>query len=66
MGIAFGDTPAGSRIDMIAVTPDGLGISGIVRMPLGFSKRFRGLVMGPDNALYASTDEGEIYRITAE
>ena len=35
-------------------------------MPLGFSKRFRGLVMGPDNALYASTDEGEIYRITAE
>jgi glucose/arabinose dehydrogenase len=66
MGIAFGDTPAGSRIDMIALTPDGLGISGIVRMPLGFSKRFRGLVMGPDNALYAATDEGEIYRITAE
>ncbi len=66
MGIAFGDTPPGSRIDMIALTADGLGISGIVRMPLGFQKRFRGLVMGPDNALYASTDEGEIYRITAE
>ncbi len=66
MGIAFGDTPAGSRIDMIALTPDGLGISGIVRMPLGFSKRFRGLVMGPDNALYVATDEGEIYRVTAE
>lgn len=66
MGIAFGDTPPGSRIDMIDLTPDGLGIRGIVRMPLGFSKRFRGLVMGPDNALYASTDEGEIYRITAE
>jgi glucose/arabinose dehydrogenase len=66
MGIAFGDTPAGSRVDMIALTPDGLGISGIVRMPLGFSKRFRGLVMSPDNALYAATDEGEIYRITAE
>jgi glucose/arabinose dehydrogenase len=66
MGIAFGDTPAGSRIDLIDLTPDGLGIRGIVRMPLGFSKRFRGLVMGPDNALYAATDEGEIYRITAE
>ena len=66
MGIAFGDTPPGSRIDMIDLTPDGMGIRGIVRMPLGFAKRFRGLVMGPDNALYASTDEGEIYKITAE
>ena len=65
MGIAFGDTPAGSRIDMIGLTTDGLGINGIVRMPLGFTKRFRGLVMGPDNALYASTDEGEIYKISA-
>ena len=65
MGIAFGDTPAGSRIDVIGLTTDGLGINGIVRMPLGFTKRFRGLVMGPDNALYASTDEGEIYKISA-
>lgn len=66
MGIAFGDTPPGSRIDIIDLTPDGLGIRGIVRMPLGFSKRFRGLVMGPNNALYTATDEGEIYKITAE
>ncbi len=66
MGIAFGDTPPGSRIDIIDVAADGLAIKSVVRMPLGFSKRFRGLVMGPDNALYASTDEGEIYRITAE
>ena len=66
MGIAFGGTPAGSRIDIINIAPDGLGIRGIVRMPLGCQKRFRGLVMGPDNALYASTDEGEIYKITAE
>lgn len=66
MGIAFGDTPAGSRIDIIDITDDGLGISGIVRMPTGMTKRYRGLVMGPDNALYASTDEGEIYKITAK
>jgi len=66
MGIGFGGTPAGSRIDMISLTPDGLGINGITRMPLGFAKRFRGLVMGPDNALYVSTDAGEIYQVTAE
>jgi glucose/arabinose dehydrogenase len=35
-------------------------------MPLGFSARFRGLAMGPDNALYVATDEGEIYKVTAE
>ena len=66
MGIGFGGTPPGSRIDMISITPDGLGINGITRMPLGFSKRFRGLVMGPDNALYVAVDEGEIYKVTAE
>ncbi len=66
MGIAFGDTPAGSRIDMYDLAADGLSIKSVVHMPLGFSKRFRGLVMGPDNALYASTDEGEIYKITAD
>jgi len=66
MGIAFGDTPQGSRIDLISITPDGLGINGITRMPMGFSARFRGLVMGPDNALYVATDEGAIYRVTAE
>ena len=66
MGIGFGGTPPGKRIDMISITPDGLGVNSIVRMPLGFSKRFRGLVMGPDNALYVAVDEGEIYRVTAE
>ena len=65
MGIGFGDTPPGSRIDMYDLALDGLSIKSVVRMPLGFSKRFRGLVMGPDNALYVATDEGEIYRVTA-
>lgn len=66
MGIGFGDTPPGSRIDMISLTADGLGINGITQMPLGFSSRFRGLVMGPDNALYVATDDGEIHKVTAE
>ena len=35
-------------------------------MPVGVSKRFRGLEMGPDNALYATTDEGEIFKISAK
>lgn len=65
LGIGFGGTPIGQRIDMVGITPDGLGINGITRMPLGFSKRFRGLVMAPDNSLYVAVDEGEIYRITA-
>jgi glucose/arabinose dehydrogenase len=66
MGIGFGGTPEGARIDLISVTPDGLGINGITRMPLGFSARFRGLAMGPDNALYVATDEGGIHKVTAE
>ncbi|MEM8840235.1 MAG: PQQ-dependent sugar dehydrogenase [Pseudomonadota bacterium] len=66
MGIAFGDTPEGSRIDMISITPDGLGINGITQMPLGFSERFRGLVMGPDGSLYVAVDGGNIYKVTAE
>ena len=66
MGIGFGGTPPGQRIDLISITPDGLGINGIVRMPLGFSERFRGLVMGPDNALYVAVDSGTIFKVTAE
>ena len=66
MGIGFGDTPAGSRIDMYDLAADGLSIKSVVRMPLGFAKRFRGLVMSPDNALYVATDEGEIYRVSAQ
>lgn len=66
MGIAFGDTPAGSRIDIVDLAADGLSVKSVIHMPVGFSKRFRGLVMGPDNALYAATDEGEIYKITAK
>lgn len=66
MGIGFGDTPSGMRIDIYDIATDGLSIKSVVHMPVGMSKRFRGLVMGPDNALYASTDEGEIYKITAK
>ena len=36
----------------------------VVHMPLGMEKRFRGLSMGPDNALFATTDEGEVWKIS--
>jgi len=65
MGIAFGGTPGGLRIDMYDIDADGQSIKSVVHMPLGMEKRFRGLRMN-NGSLYASTDEGEIWQITAE
>jgi len=66
MGIGFGGTPSGMRIDIYDLPQDGLSMKSVIHMPVGVSKRFRGLRMGPhDNALYATTDEGEIYKISA-
>ena len=66
MGIGFGGTPGGMRIDIVDIAPDGLSVKSVIHMPVGVSKRFRGLEMGPGNALYATTDEGEIYKISAQ
>ena len=65
MGIAFGDTPAGSRIDIVDIAENGLSVKSVIHMPMGMSNRYRGLVLGPDGALYVSTDEGGIYKVTA-
>jgi glucose/arabinose dehydrogenase len=53
------------RIDIVDIAPDGLSVKSVIHMPVGVSKRFRGLEMGPDNALYATTDEVEIYKNSA-
>ena len=66
MGIAFGGTPGGMRIDITDIAKDGLSVKSVIHMPVGASKRFRGLEMGPGNALYATTDEGEIFKISAQ
>jgi glucose/arabinose dehydrogenase len=66
MGIGFGGTPGGMRIDIVDIATDGESVKSVIHMPVGVSKRFRGLEMGPGNALYASTDEGEIYKISAQ
>ena len=65
MGIGFGGTPVGQRIDVVALAEDGMSAE-VVEMPLPMpSGRFRSVVLGPDGALYTATDEGEIYQITA-
>lgn len=64
MGIGFGGTPVGQRIDLIHMAEDGLSVHDVMEMPLPMgSGRFRSLVQGPDGALYAAIDEGDIYRI---
>jgi glucose/arabinose dehydrogenase len=64
MGIGFGGTPVGQRIDVLAIPEDGSPVSDVVEMPLPMpAGRFRSVVLGPDGALYTATDEGEIYRV---
>jgi aldose sugar dehydrogenase len=64
MGIGFGGTPAGQRIDVIDLAEDGLSAE-VIEMPLPMpAGRFRSVVQGPDGNLYTSTDEGEIHQIT--
>ncbi len=62
LGIGFGGTPVGHRIDVVDLAEDGLSVHSVETMPLE-ARRFRGLTLGPDGALYAVTDEGEILRI---
>jgi len=51
--------------DVFDLADDGLSIKGAIIMPTGITTRYRGLIMGPDNALYATVDDGIIYRIEA-
>ena len=67
MGIGFGGTPIGQRIDVIQMNEEETEIVDVTEMtlPEGMDPgRFRSLVLGPDGSLYAAVDEGEIYRIT--
>jgi glucose/arabinose dehydrogenase len=66
MGIGFGGTPIGQRIDIITLAEDGLS-SETAAMPLPMEPgRFRSVVQGPDGFLYTATDEGQIYQIIPE
>jgi glucose/arabinose dehydrogenase len=64
MGIGFGGTPIGQRIDVIELT-DELTVEDVTELTLPMeSGRFRSVVFGPDGSLYTATDEGFIHKLT--
>ncbi len=64
MGIGFGGTPVGQRIDVVKLASDGMsGEVTSVSLPMA-AGRFRSVVQGPDGSLYAAVDEGTIYKLT--
>jgi glucose/arabinose dehydrogenase len=66
MGIGFGGTPIGQRIDVFELSTDGgISVVDVTEMTLPMEPgRFRSLVTGPDGSLYAAVDAGTIYRMT--
>ena len=65
MGIGFGGTPIGQRIDVIQFNEDGTDVFDVTEMTLPMEPgRFRSVVMGPDGSLYTAIDEGVIYKLT--
>lgn len=68
MGIGFGGTAVGMRIDVLDLAEDGRSVNEVITLPLPMEAagRFRSVVQGPDGALYAAVDQGEIYRIMPE
>jgi len=64
MGIGFGGTPIGQRIDVIQFNDDNTDVEDVTEMTLPMEPgRFRSVVMGPDGALYTAIDEGEISKL---
>lgn len=65
MGIGFGGTPLGQRIDVIKLSADGKSVVDVTEMTLPMDAgRFRSVVTGPDGSLYAAIDEGIIHKLT--
>lgn len=64
LGIGFGGTPIGQRIDVIELDGD-LAVVDVTEMTLPMeSARFRSVVLGPDGSLYTAVDEGAIHKLT--
>jgi len=64
MGIGFGGTPIGQRIDVIELNEEGTEVVDVTEMTLPMQAgRFRSLVQGPDGALYAVVDQGIIQKM---
>jgi glucose/arabinose dehydrogenase len=67
MGIGFGGTPIGQRIDVVELENEEgeISVHDVTEMTLPMdSARFRSLVLGPDGSLYAAVDEGAIHKMT--
>jgi len=65
LGIGFGGTPIGQRIDVIELSDDGATVLDVTEMTLPIpSGRFRSVVHGPDGSLYVAEDAGMIHRLT--
>lgn len=65
MGIGFGGTPLGQRIEVLELSEDGTELLSVTTMTLPMEPgRFRSLVTGPDGSLYTAIDEGMIHKIT--
>ena len=64
MGIGFGGTPVGMRIDVIDLAEDGKSVKNVATMSLPMAAgRFRSVVQGPDGNLYTAIDQGDIYQL---
>ena len=64
MGIGFGGTPVGQRIDIVKIAEDGKSAE-VESLPFpAAAGRFRSVVLGPDGSLYAAVDEGQIHKLT--
>ncbi len=64
MGIGFGGTAVGMRIDVIDLADDGMSVNDVSTMSLPMAAgRFRSVVQGPDGNLYTAVDQGEIYQL---
>ena len=66
MGIGFGGTPVGQRIDVIKLSDDGMSAE-VETLPFpSAAGRFRSVVQGPDGSLYTAVDEGVIHKLTPQ
>ncbi|MFZ3584102.1 PQQ-dependent sugar dehydrogenase [Loktanella sp. DJP18] len=66
MGIGFGGTPIGQRIDVMQLSNDNgeIAVEDVTEMTLPMDAgRFRSVVLGPDGNLYTAVDEGMIYKL---
>ncbi|WP_424972086.1 PQQ-dependent sugar dehydrogenase [Dinoroseobacter sp. S76] len=64
MGIGFGGTPIGQRIDVVELNEAGTEVVDVTEMTLPMETgRFRSLVLGPDGNLYAAVDQGDIHML---